>query len=162
VKLVSVISGRFKKLRLKPIKGYGLYRGQGHVEIYDEGIKIIGRHVRPIGARLIIGLLIWWFVASILSKLVVAFLVTILCVIPAYLIVEYYILKKENIFIPWSFLKSFAADPKRKLVGFSFYGFKWCSPVILESTKWEDIIHEFQKNALILDANPDSSLHSKE
>ena len=43
--------GSFRKVQVRPIKGFGLYRGGGTIEVHPPGLRILGQHVYSGGIR---------------------------------------------------------------------------------------------------------------
>ncbi len=99
----------------------------------DDGITIEGRHVKSMGVRWGIGFLIM-LASGILSRGAI-----VLGIIPVYLLVEYVILKRENITIPWEKLRAYAVNPKKKLIGLDFEGSGGTSPAIIQTEQFQDI-----------------------
>ena len=135
--------GTFRKVRLKAMamKEYGRYRGQGKLTIDDEGIKVEGRHVKSIGTRWGIGILL------AIASAIVTMGAVILGFIPVYLLVEYVILNRENLSIPWGKVRKFAFDPKQQLVALDFEGPEWTSPVVLRTTDLAAIARALREKA---------------
>jgi len=122
--------GKFRKVRMKALakREYGRYRGQGRLTISHKGIRIEGRHVKSMGARWGIGILIM-IGSGILTGGAI-----ILGIIPVYLLVEYAILTRENITVPWARLHKYAFDARHSLVGILFDGPDWTSPAIFRTS----------------------------
>jgi hypothetical protein len=126
-----VAEGRFLKKRVKPIKQYGQYRGNGRLEVNETGLNIIGKHVYSLGAR-------WGFgLALVVAILVLTFGTFAPGILLIYPIVEYWWLKKEDLAIPLSAITDLATDDSKQLVAVSFEGHPWCSPVVLKSPNWK-------------------------
>lgn len=105
-----VVSGRFRKARVKPIIGYGAYRGAGVLRVSARGIEVQGRLVRPLVFRLTVGAVLF-AVPLVLTagRFALGF-------IPVYLALEYLWLERGDIFLPWSSVSRFASDRRRLLV----------------------------------------------
>jgi hypothetical protein len=147
------IEGKFIKTRLHALgKGYGMYRRYGEITLSDDGITITGRHVKPIGIRWMYGIMIVFFSMIFTGGAI------ILGIIPVYLLVEYVILTKEDITIPWKKLALYAFEPRRKLIGLAFDGPKWTSPVIIRTEQLESIITELRSREPKKDATPSIAL----
>ena len=142
------VDGKFRKVKIRQLGRYGMYRGRGSIEIGEEGVKISGSHVYPVGTRWAIG------IGICVASAIVTFGYIVLGIIPVYLLVEYVFLKKEEISVPWSSLKQFAAHPSRKLVGLNWDGPKWCNPVALKTDNWKDAIRALREKASHLDVTP--------
>ena len=125
--------GKYRKVRIKPFKGYGHYRGEGSIEFTDDGLRICGRHVLSLGARWGIGLAIFFGFAIVTAGMFAPGFIII------YLIMEYVWLRREDIVVPYSNVIHYVSDPKKCLVGVDYHGPKWCSPVVLKSDKWSEI-----------------------
>ena len=132
--------GKFKKVRIKSLaKKYGMYRGKGLIVLDDQGITIKGKHVKSLGARWGIG------IALMLASAVLTGGAVVLGFIPVYLLVEYAILKQDDIRIPWDKVRMFAVDPKKKLIGLDFDGPDWTSPAILYTEQFQPTVAELQR-----------------
>jgi hypothetical protein len=140
--------GKFRKVRVKALgmKQYGRYRGQGKLTIDDEGIKIEGRHVKSIGARWGIGILL------VIASAIVTMGAVVLGFIPVYLLVEYAILNRENLSIPWAKVRKYAFVPKQKLVALDFEGPEWTSPAVMRTEDLARIAQALREKAPEKDA----------
>jgi hypothetical protein len=151
--IVVTTFGKFRKVRLKALgmKEYGMYRGRGMLYSNDEGIGIDGRHIKSLGARL--GIAIVLIVASV----VVTVGMFVIGVIPIYLLVEYVFLDRESVFIPWSHLQKYAFDPKRGLVAVAFEGPPRTSPVVMYTPDLPSVAQALREMAPDKDAT--AALH---
>lgn len=105
-----VVSGRFRKARVKPIVEYGAYRGTGHLRVSSRGIEVHGRHVRTLAFRLIVGIALFGVPLVVtMGKFALGF-------IPIYLVLEYVLLEDGDNFLPWSAISRFTTDRRRLLV----------------------------------------------
>jgi hypothetical protein len=139
--------GKFRKVCIKALSnGYGMYRGQGGLAVDHEGITIAGRHVKSLGARWGIGVLL--FVGTAICTLG-TFAIGI---IPIYFLVEYAILNHEHVFIPWAKVRKYAFDRKRQLVGIDFEGPKWTSPTVMRTPDIARVAQALRHNAPEKDA----------
>jgi len=140
--------GKFRKVRVKALgmKEYGRYRGQGKLTIDDEGIKIEGRHVKSIGARWGIGILL------VIASAIVTRGAVVLGFIPVYLLVEYAILNRENLSIPWAKVRKYAFDPKQQLVAVDFEGPDWTSPSVMRTPDLARVAQTLRERAPEKDA----------
>jgi len=145
--------GKFRKVRIKAlVKKYGMYRGQGKITLGDDGITIEGRHVKSMGARWGIGILI------IITSVILTGGAIVLGIIPVYLLVEYAILTRENVSIPWEKLRNYAVDPKKMLIGLEFDGPDWTSPAVLRTEQFQNVIAELRSREHAKDATPDAAV----
>ena len=146
--MVESFEGKFKKACIKElgIKEYGKYRGNGKVIIDDEGVKIEGRHVKSLGSRWGIGILLV-FASGMLTGGAV-----FLGFIPIYLLVEYVFLKKENLVIPWGKIRKYAFVPKKKLVALDFDGPPNTSPAVIQMFSLTQIAIALRSKATDKDA----------
>jgi hypothetical protein len=141
--------GNFRKVCIKALsRRPGMYRGQGSILVGAHRITIAGRHVKSMGFRWGIGLLIMIF-SLIFSggKILVG-------IIPVYLLVEYVFLKREDVTISLNKLKMYAVDPKKKLIGLEFDGPIRTSPAIFRTEQFKDLITELRTYAPGKDATP--------
>jgi hypothetical protein len=104
------LTGKFRKARVKPIKNYGAYRGEGSLRFTPSGIQVMGRHVKPLGTRWLIGL------GILVGSLIITVGRFALGFIPIYFILEYGLLDDGNRLIPWSSVAGFATDAGKQLV----------------------------------------------
>jgi hypothetical protein len=141
-------TGKFHKAQVKAMgmKEYGMYRGNGTLTIDDEGIKIEGRHVKSLGVRVLIGILI------VIGSAIATVGAVILGIIPVYLLVEYVILTRENLVIPWARVRKYAFDPKRKRVALDFEGPEWTSPAVLRTPDLARVAQALRERAPEKDA----------
>lgn len=135
--------GRFCKVRIKALgmNEYGRYRGRGKLTIDDEGIKIEGRHVKSLRARWGIGILL------VIASGVLTGGAIILGFIPVFLLMEYVILSRENLSIPWSKVRKYAFDPYRQLAAIAFDGSEWTSPAVINTSDIALIVQAFREKA---------------
>jgi hypothetical protein len=142
-----VAQGKFRKARVKPMEGYGHYRGQGFIEVYEDGLQICGRHVHSLGFR-------WgWGLAIFVGMLVITVGAFAPGFIPLYLIMEYVWLKREETFVPFSGISSYAADSKRDLIAIDFLGDPWCCPAVLRTQNWKDLLDVLRQKVPDRDAS---------
>jgi hypothetical protein len=137
----------FRKVLFKRLKGYGQYRGDGRIEFYYDGIRICGSHVYSMGTRVGIGTAIFFgtliFCCGVLTPLL----------IPYFLIMEYGILKSEDISIPFENIICFTAQPEKKRVGIQFLGMAHTSPVVLQTSQWSEIYNKLYERMPEREAN---------
>jgi len=136
-KLISdarIFQGKFRKMRIKPMKEYGNYRGEGFIEINNENFRISGRHVHSLGFRWGWGLVIFFGMLLVTAGAFAPGL------IPLYLIMEYAWLKREDTIVPFSDVNSYVSDMKRHLIAIDFRGNRWCRPVVLRTESWQDLL----------------------
>jgi len=131
--------GKYRKVRIKPFKGYGNYRGEGRIEFTNDSLQICGRHVMSLGARWGIGLAI--FFGSLIVT--VGFFAPGFIII--YLIMEYVWLKREDTVVPYSDVINYVVNPKKCLVGIDYHGPQWCKPVVLKSDQWSEILSKLRE-----------------
>jgi hypothetical protein len=130
--------GSFRKVQVRPIKGFGLYRGGGTVEIHPPGLRILGQHVYSGGIRSLLFLGLFPFIT----------------LIGAYLIVEFALLKTEVVQIPWPSIRRYAADPKKGEVAIEFSGPGWTSPVVFRTPQWAELHQALRDSIPAADAGP--------
>lgn len=136
-----VVRGRFRKMRVPPIRRAGQYRGSGSIVVDDEGLIVSGCHVLSMGARWGIALALF-FGSLILSTLVTRGSMYLAPgLIPLYLLMEYGWLKREEATrIRWKDVKQFATDPKRELVAVEYDALtNWESPIVMKTPLWRDL-----------------------
>jgi hypothetical protein len=126
--------GKFRKVKIKPLNGYGNYRGEGKIEFTDDGFRICGRHVFSLGARWGLGLAIFFGLLIVTSGLFAPGF------IPLYLILEYVWLKREDTMVPFSDVINYVSDPKQTLIAIDFHGPQWCRPIVLKTEKWQEAL----------------------
>jgi len=149
-----VVSGKFRKVAVRPITVRGRYRGKGIMQVDEQGIKIFGRHVFSLGARWGIALAIFFGSLIITMALTGGAAYFAPGLIPLYFLMEYGILKRENISIPYSALKGYAADRKGNLIAVSFEGSPWYTPAVLRTENWREVLRTLREKVPQLDANP--------
>ena len=117
---------QFQKKRIKALglKDFGRYRGRGKLILNDNGISIEGRHVLSLGSRWGIGILI------AIASVALTYGYAMLGFVPIYLLVEFAILKRENIIITWDNIRKYAFDLKRHLLAVDFVGPDLTSPLV--------------------------------
>lgn len=125
--------GKFMKARIKPLNGYGQYRGTGSLTIDDTGMTISGKHVYTLGQRWGFGLLLFF---GVLILTLGIFAPGVLLIYP---IVEYAWLKKEDIRVNFGQIRKVAVNPKKQHVAIEFEGNKYTTPVVLMTPKWQEI-----------------------
>ena len=125
-----VVSGRFRKERVKPIKRYGAYRGDGDLWVEDAGLRVRGRHVRTLGARWLIGLGIFVVCAVVTRGLLAPGF------IPLYFLMEYGLLLDGARFIPWDDVVGFAASERKGLVSIATNDQHHLQPLVLRTEHW--------------------------
>jgi hypothetical protein len=103
-------TGKFKKVRVKPLKTYGSYRGSGSVQVGPNGVVVRGKHVRSLGVRILIG--VGLFIGSLIATRGAFAPGGILI----YLLVEYVFVERGDTSFGWSVIESFAHDAKRQVV----------------------------------------------
>jgi len=150
-KVVASADVTFHKIRARPLRRHGLYRGRGRVEVWSDGVAVYGRRVLSVGAR-----------AGIACGLVVGSLVLsagylVLGIIPIYLLVEYVFLKRHDIFIPTWALKGFTVRPKGRWIGLEFDGWPGCSPLVFRAKNWDEMYRALRHVAPDRDVSPEHS-----
>jgi len=139
------VTGKFRKVKVSPIDRYGQYRGEGSIQLIPEGLKINGRHVFTMGSRWGIGLGLF-FGSLILSTAVTGG--AGYCApgfIPIYFLVEYFLLKREELLVPYSKITRLGADERHALVGIEFDGEPNCTPVALHTPNWKSVLAALQQ-----------------
>jgi len=130
--------GTFRKVQVRPIKGFGLYRGGGTIEVHPPGLRILGQHVYSGGIRALLFLGLFPFITMI----------------GAYLIVEFALLKTEVVQIPWPSIRRFAADPRKGEIAIEFSGPAWTSPVVFRTPEWAALHQALHESIPAADAGP--------
>jgi hypothetical protein len=148
--MAATTEGKFRKVRVKAlgVKEYGRYRGRGRLTIHEEGIEIEGRHVMSIGARWGIGVLL------VFASAIATMGAVILGFIPVYLLVEYAILKREDLSVSWAEVRRYAFDPSQKLVSLDFVGPEWTSPSVMRTQDLASVAQALREKAPEKDATP--------
>ncbi|MFC2160286.1 type II secretion system protein GspG [Acidobacteriota bacterium] len=139
------VGGKFRKVRINPIVTTGRYRGKGSLQLTPGGLQISGRHVFSIGFRWVIGLVIF-FGSLILSTAMTGG--AGYCApgfIPIYFLVEYLILKQEEILVPYSDITRLVGDSQNSLIGIDFKGQPQSSPVFMETPAWSPLLIALQQ-----------------
>jgi hypothetical protein len=113
-----IVEGRFEKVRLRPLRRFGVYRREGSIGVSSDGLTISGRHVLPAPIRLAIGIPL-----------------CALTLVVGYGVVEYLLLKAETLFVPWSAVDGFVTDGQQSRIAFTFQGTKETSPVVFRSAQ---------------------------
>ncbi len=140
-----IASGKFRKVKVRPILRPGQYRGEGIMQAGEEGLFIQGRHVLSMGARWGIGLAIFFgFLLITLAASGGGFYFAP-GLIPLYFLMEYGILKRENLKVPYSDIHLYSAVPSQNLIGIEFRGDPYCSPVAMRTDQWKEIYDILQK-----------------
>jgi len=137
---IVVISGRFRKARVKPIKRYGAYRGAGSLRLEAGGLGVMGKHVRPLGTRVAIGMGL--FLASVIlsaGRLAIG-------LIPIYLLVEYVLLQEGMRTIPWSRVARYSANERKKLIAIETNEAEThIHPLVLKSDEWREALQALRR-----------------
>ena len=108
-----IVEGWFEKVRLGPLRRFGMYRREGSIGVSSDGLTISGRHVLPAPIRLAIGIPL-----------------CALTLVVGYGVVEYLLLKAETLFVAWSSIDGFVVDGQQSRIAFTFQGTKETSPVV--------------------------------
>jgi len=133
-KVEVAANGKFVKVLLPWLSFHGLYRGEGKIEVSDQGVAFLGRHVYSLAAR-------WAFGVGLAIAILVLTLGTFAPgILLLYPIVEYVWLKEENILVPFEDITAYSVKAKRKLVGIEFQGYPWCSPAVMKSEEWDKLV----------------------
>jgi hypothetical protein len=132
-------TGKFRKVRFKSLGAYGQFRGEGQLSVGEEGLTIVGRHVKPLGSRwaMALGIFFLSLVLSFAASGGTAWLAPGL--IPLYLFVEYVWLEREERKVSWSDVTRFTTDPAQELLAIEFQGPRWTSPVVLRTGRWREV-----------------------
>jgi len=142
---VQPVSGKFRKVKMDPITLTGRYRGRGSLQLTPEGLQVSGKHVFSLGARWAIGLGIF-FGSLILS--IAATGGAGYCApgfIPIYFLMEYFLLKRENILVPYSDITQLVVASQSSLIGIDFKGNPQTSPVFIETSAWNSLLTAIQQ-----------------
>ncbi len=134
------VTGKFRKVRVDPIKRIGQYRGKGSLQLTPEGLKISGRHVMTMGARWGIGLGLFFGTLILSMALTEGNGYCAPGFIPIYFLVEYFLLKREELLVPYSKITAIGGDAKHTLVGIEFEGEPNCSPVVFSTPQWKALL----------------------
>lgn len=113
-----IVEGRFEKVRLRPLRRFGMYRRKGSIGVSSDGLTISGRHVLPAPIRLAIGMPL-----------------CALTLVVGYGVVEYLLLMAETLFVPWSSIDGFVVDGQQSRIAFTFQGTKETSPVVFRTAQ---------------------------
>lgn len=127
------VSGKFVKRRVGAFTQFGQYRGQGSMSIQDGSLTISGRHVHTLGKR--------WGIGAALF--IVPCVLTLGLFTPGailiYLALEYLILKKEPVTVPFASITGVATDSKRNIVAVEFSGHQYMSPAVMRCVEWNAV-----------------------
>jgi hypothetical protein len=133
-------SAHFLKRRVLPIRQYGRFRGRGQISFNESGFRIQGNRVYSFGVQALMGLLL--FLGQV-------FFMTIfmratgsdaysgqtglggLFLAVSYFAPSYWIVRKENLAVPFSTISALAEDEAKNLVSIAFTGYVSCSPVVM-------------------------------
>ena len=143
--LQEPVEGKFRKVKVAPLDRYGQYRGEGHIQLLPEGLKINGRHVLTMGARWGIGLGLFFGSLILTAAATGGGGYCAPGFIPIYFLVEYFLLKREEILVPYSKITRLGGDERHALIGIEFDGEPNCSPVALHTSKWESVLAGLQQ-----------------
>lgn len=113
-----IVEGRFEKVRLRPLRRFGMYRRKGSIGVSSDRLTISGRHVLPAPIRLAIGMPL-----------------CALTLVVGYGVVEYLLLMAETLFVPWSSIDGFVVDGQQSRIAFTFQGTKETSPVVFRTAR---------------------------
>ena len=126
---------KFQKVMIKPIKRYGAYRGAGTLRLYQSGIDVTGKHVRPVAMRWLIGLGVFGAVLLLTGgRLFVGF-------IPLYFLLEYGLLIAGNRHIPWSSVTRFTSHASKGRIAIETDSPKKNeNPLVFSCDHWRDVL----------------------
>jgi hypothetical protein len=119
----------------------GKFRGKGTITINDESIRLQGKRVYPLPYRLFLILLIA-IAPSIIFRTYPFFLLLLLI---SSVLVEYFLLKEENVTLTWEEIKTYEIAAKGKTIAFSVGGNSALSPVVFQSQEFESIASAFRE-----------------
>jgi hypothetical protein len=141
----------------------GQYRGRGNIVLSDTGLCIVGRHTRPFWMKYLIGFPVFYLLYLIIGSFWDSFSwLMVMVSMPlslwvSYWLVEYALLKRETVFVPWSSIKNYCyikIEGRGLFTGFigiTFDGYKNCSPVAfgtthnydgrLDAYAWKNVLH---------------------
>lgn len=136
--LAASFNVKFKKRRVGSF-GYGQWRGDGILTISTQGVTIQGKHVKTLAARWGIG-----FGISI-AVLVITFGMFAPGVLIMYPLVEYVILDRETISLPWSQIPGWGSQGTDIAIEMGMIRFK--SPAVFESSVQPQIRELLLKHA---------------
>ncbi len=129
------IYGDFRWAKVSPFGKNGRWRRKGFIEFGDDGITIHGYYVYHFFIRVLVMIPILVGVSIITIGVF-----GILAILPAFVLANYVVLRKGNIFVPYDNLNLFAADTGRKMIGLTLSRGYECTPVIFQSADWQEAI----------------------
>lgn len=142
------VTGKFRKLRIEPLRRVGQYRGEGALTFGNDGFRVSGRHVLSMDVRWGIGLSLFVGILIVTGGLFAPGW------IPLYLLVEYVWLTREDLSVRFDDVQGFAADARRELIAIAFAGSSWCSPVVLKTPHWRQAFELLQARAPAANGTP--------
>lgn len=140
VRPTADFSVHFVKRRVLPIPRYGKFRGRGQISIDESGLRIQGNRVYSFWMQALTGLLL--FLGQVF--LMIIFMratgsdaysgqtgLGCLFLAVSYFAPSYWIVRKENLAVPFSTISALAEDETKNLVSIAFTGYASCSPVVM-------------------------------
>jgi hypothetical protein len=149
VRPTAYFSAHFVKRRVLPIPQYGKFRGRGQISLDESGLRIQGNHVYSAWIQALMGLLLFlgqFFLMDILMRATGSDVLSGqtglggLFLAVSYLAPSYWILKKENLIVPFSTISALAEDKTKNLVAIAFTGYASCSPVVMTMEHREEAL----------------------
>ena len=129
------------RIKTLPSKKAGRYRLAGTITINDNGIKVEGRHLKPVGVRWAIGLVL--FIPGFFLGFGIGGM-------GAWWIVNSFILTKEDVFIPWDDLLKYASKKTwigTTIIGLEFNGPQETSPCVFSASNSSEILKILQEKS---------------
>ena len=121
---------------------YSKFRGKGRIAFADESITVTGKRIYD--KMILRGALI--LSATLLLVLIIK--VNILfwfVVLISYYLLQYVLLKKEELTLTWSQINKYEVDAKKKLISFSIENKPECSPIIFRTEQFDQITDIFRE-----------------
>jgi len=121
---------------------YSKFRGKGRIAFADESITVTGKRIYD--KMILRGALI--LSATLLLVLIIK--VNILfwfVVLISYYLLQYVLLKKEELTLTWSQINKYEVDAKKKLISFSIENKPECSPIIFRTDQFDQITDIFRE-----------------
>jgi len=133
------ISGKFRRVGLDPLDRAGQFSGKGSLSLTREGLALNGRHVLSLGTRWGIGLGLFFGSLILSLGLTGGNFYFAPGVIPIIFLVNYLILKREKLLIPFENINRIGGDPKGSLVGVEFDEDPFRNSAVFHTPEWSSI-----------------------
>ncbi|MCX5849871.1 MAG: hypothetical protein NTW65_10520 [Deltaproteobacteria bacterium] len=122
---------------------YSKFRGRGRIVFAGDSITVAGKRIYD---KMILRGALILFATLLLILIIKVNILFWFVVLISYYLMQYVLLKKEELTLTWSQINKYEVDAKNKLISFAIEKKPECSPIIFRTEQFDQITDIFREN----------------